>query len=47
VIVTPSQRLTASVERQWNQYTDLGSPLLAVARIDVAAVLFDELLDDR
>src|SRR4051812_37102183 len=37
----------AGIHRYWNEYTDLGSALLAVTGADLAAVLLDELLDDR
>ena len=47
MIVAPIERLTARVDRYWDEYTDLGSALLAVARVDLPAVLFDELLHDR
>jgi hypothetical protein len=37
----------AGIHGSRDEYTDLGTALLAVARRDVAAVLFDELLHDR
>ena len=41
------ERLPAHVDCDRDEYTDLGSALLTVARVDLAAVLLDELLDDR
>ena len=47
MILAPSERSAAGVQQGWNEYTDLGTALLAVARRDLSTVFFDEFLHDR
>src|SRR3954464_11334189 len=47
MFLSPTDGAAAGIHGSRDEYTDLGTALLAVARRDVATMLFDELLHDR